>query len=109
MQVQRIQNNNATFCANVSVIEKTFNKEFLNILSEKAKKIGHENDLVELEYNEFNQTFKARYITNGESKEHLQFKTTADSYKDLWKQQEQAAINYLDKLIKKYGNKGIKL
>ena len=107
MQVQRIQNNNATFRANINVIGKTFNKKFLNMLSEKAKKIGHENDLVELEYNEFNQTFKARYITNGENKEHLKLKTSAGSYKDLWEQQEQAAINYLDKLIKKYGNKGI--
>ena len=106
MQVQRVQSNNTTFCANINIIDKTFNKEFMKILSEKAKKIGHENDLVELEYNEFNQTFKAKYITNGESKEHLKIKTTADSYKDLWEQQEQAAINYLDKLIKKYGNKG---
>ena len=108
MQVQRVQNNNTTFCAKVNVIEKTFNKDFLNILSEKAKKIGNEKDLVELEYSEFNQTFKARYITNGESKEHFKSKTTADSYKDLWKQQEQVAINYLDKLIKKYGIKGTK-
>ena len=107
MQVQRVQNNNTTFSAKVNVIEKTFNKKFLNILSEKAKKIGHENDIVELEYNEFNQTFKARYITNGENKEHLKLKTTADSYKDLWEQQEQAALNYLDKLIKKYGNRGV--
>ena len=107
MQVQRVQNYNTTFRANVNVIEKNFNKEFLKTLSEKAKKIGQENDLVELEYNEFDQIFKARYITNGESKEHLKIKTTADSYKELWEKQEQAAINYLDKLIKKYGNKGI--
>lgn len=104
MQVQRVQNINTAFCAKVNVIEKNFNKDFLKTLSEKAKKIGLENDEVELEYDEFRQTFHGRFITNGESKEHIKIRINAHSYKDLWEQEEQAAINYLDRLIKKFGN-----
>ena len=131
MQIAKIQaqNRGTTFGANVKIIGGDLNKKAITSLSEKAKKIGLDNDVIELKFtnwkhnqegyycgqdncyiggviNELKETFRAKFIPNGKGKctEEKRDKILSNSYADLLKEEERVANNYLDELIKKYGN-----
>jgi len=129
MQVQKISNNNTTFGAKVNVIGTKFDEKVMATLSEKAKKIGLDKDVVELKFtnfkqesedyfcgqdncyiegafNELKESFRARFLPNGNGKgtEAVRDKIIASRDADLWQQEEQLANDYLDKLIAKFNN-----
>ena len=132
MQVQRIQNNNMAFGAKINLIGTRFDESVLSTLSEKAKKIGYENDVVELKFSKFysildrnnyfniqdkkhvnnmftvfRQLFSARFLPNSKGRgiEHADERLFAvETPHDILTQQERVANNYLNNLVKKYGN-----
>lgn len=127
MQINKIQDNTA-FGAKINIIGKRFDKNFMDILNQKAKQIGNENDIIELKYtnykrktencynwddcrildtlNELTESFKARFIPKGQNKgiKKVRDKFYADGYYDLHKQEKSAANDYIDKLIKEYAS-----
>lgn len=131
MQISSIQQQNSgtTFGAKVKIIGGDLDKKAISTLSEKAKKIGLDNDVIELKFtnwkhnqegyysgqdncyiggviNELKETFRAKFIPNGKGKctEELRDKILSNSYADLIQAEERVANNYLDELIKKYCN-----
>ena len=131
MQITKIQQQNSgtAFGAKVKIIGGDLNKKAITSLSEKAKKIGLDNDVIELKFtnwkhnqegyycgqdncyiggviNELKETFRAKFISNGNCKctEEIRDKILSNSYADLLQAEERVANNYLDKLIKKYCN-----
>ena len=131
MQIQKNRINNIGFGAKINVIGSKFDKKALSELSEKASKIGCENDVVELKfsqlysimdrnyhwhlqdnyhindsYNEFRQTFKARFLPNGqdESSKSVINKLFCKSLNEVLEQQKQLAHDYLDNLVKAIKN-----
>ena len=131
MQISKIQQQKSctTFGAKLNIIGGDLNKKTITSLSEKAKKIGLDNDVIELKFtnykhnqegyysgqdncyiggvlNEIKETFRAKFIPNGKGKstEEVRDKILRNSYADLLQAEERVANNYLDELIKKYGN-----
>ena len=129
MQINKIQNSDTVFGAKINIIGKRFDENFIKALNKKAKQIGLENDIIELKYTNFKRTiedyhynqgscrisgyfdeltenFKARFIPEDHLKgtKKIRDKFYADNYTELWKQEEEAANNYLDKLIKQYAS-----
>lgn len=129
MQVKRVQNNNTTFGAKVNVIGTQFDEKVMATLSQKAKKIGLDKNVIELKFtnykhdsedyyngqdncyiegavNELKETFRAKFLPNGNGKstEEIRDKIFVNRDVDLWQQEEQVANDYLDKLIKKFCN-----
>ena len=131
MQISSIQQQNSgtTFGAKVKIIGGDLDKKAISTLSEKAKKIGLDKDVIELKFtnynhnqegyycgqdncyiggiiNELKETFRAKFIPNGNGKctEEIRDKILSNSYADLLQAEERVANNYLDELIKKYGN-----
>jgi len=131
MQINSIQNNNTTFGAKVNVIGGKLPQNLMSEVSDKAKKIGLENDVVELKFSplismldrhsyvdtqkyhlvnhmfdEFRQKFEARFIPGGNGKglETVWNKLLGSSRSDMEDKQKQVVNDYLDKLIETYGN-----
>ena len=126
MRINKIQNSETSFNAKLRVISKDFDKNFFAMLSEKAQKIGLQHDTIELKYSDFqdikensvfgrknipekgmkriSDTFHGRFIPPEDNygTDHFEMKLSADKYKDIWKQEEQAAEKYLHILSKKY-------
>ncbi len=128
MHIDRIQNYNTSFNANLRIINKEFSKSFLNDLNEKANLIGLPRDVIELNYTNFkdikedaimknqicppskhhekrlSDVLEARFIPHGDEYgvDHFQLKLSANTYLELWEQEELAAKKYLHNLAKKY-------
>jgi hypothetical protein len=125
MKVSSIQSYNPSFSAKLNVLGKFFVAEELNVLTNKADKVGFENDIVELNYTNYrdksieflnektpdylkkiSSLLKARFIPNGEGIGTEIYKECAsgDSYREFWDKENKIANRYLDRLVEKYPN-----
>ena len=126
MRVNCIQDNNIVFGAKLRVLEKYFVGEELRVLTQKADKIGYENDVIELNYTDFkdstdkifnpgskintiSDTLKARFLPNGEGigTEIFSRNISGNCFREFWAKEYNLAIRYLDKLFEKYPNERV--
>lgn len=133
MQINRFQSNNhdINFGARLNIKGAKFDETTVAALSEKAKKIGLESDVIELNFEslfsvlgrnsyhtnqdrslinymfvQFSQIFNANFLSVGKNKnsEQVSKRLIGLSHDEIYKQQEHVANDYLDVLIKKYVN-----
>ena len=128
MRVNSIQSQNTIFGAKLNISGKFFVEKELKVLTQKADKVGFENDVIELNYinyrdksieflnektpdfmKKISSTLKARFFPNGDGNgtEFFKANMTADGYKEFWAQENFYANKYLDRLVERYPNSRI--
>ena len=125
MRVNSIQSQNTIFGAKLNISGKFFVEKELKVLTQKADKVGFDNDVIELNYinyrdksieflnektpdfmKKISSTLKARFFPNGDGNgaEFFKANMTADGYKEFWAQENFYANKYLDRLVERYPN-----
>lgn len=123
MQIQINQNNalQPNFCAQLKILNVPLRDDVVKQLKLKANLVGTEEDVIELKYSNYkchthynsltktactkiSEYFTGKYIPGGEGEEieRLCRPLYAIRRTDLWKLQENVAIEYLDKLVQKF-------
>ena len=113
MLINRFQNN-TSFCAKLNITGHTFDdSKLIRQLSQKAKNIGLESDVIELKFKphtpksalpgEIVENFRARFLPEGTGGglEKRRDRIYADNYTDLWKQEKEVVTDYIDRLQKR--------
>ena len=127
MQVQRVQgvqsnNYNTNFGAKLNITGTQFDEKVMASLSEKAKKVGLDNDIVEFSFSNYKVTntihkvessikfyiedYKAQYLSKNKGFHRAKGRIIGCNDKDFLQQREQTVNDYLDKLslIQHFGN-----